>query len=179
MTHASVLVIGAARSGKSGFARKLAENSGKIPLLIATAEAHDAEMAARIEMHRAERGAAWRVVEEPHALLAALWREARAEKVILVDCLTLWLSNRLFAGGAIEAEGDALAQSLRDLAGPAIFVSNEVGAGIVPETEIGRHFRDAQGRLNQKLAAACTSVVLVAAGLPLVLKPAPELSFGL
>jgi adenosylcobinamide kinase / adenosylcobinamide-phosphate guanylyltransferase len=174
MTHASVLVIGAARSGKSSFARTLAENSGKIPLLIATAEARDAEMAARIAMHRAERGAAWQVVEEPHALLSVLRREAQAKKVILVDCLTLWLSNRLLAGGAVEAEGDALAQALCDLAGPVIFVSNEVGAGIVPETEIGRCFRDAQGRLNQKLAAACTRVFLVAAGLPLVLKPASE-----
>lgn len=175
MKKASLLVLGGARSGKSSFAQRLAENSGKQPLLIATAEAYDAEMAARIDKHKAERSAGWRVVEEPHALSLALRCTAAAETVIVVDCVTLWLSNILLAGADVEAEGDLLADQVGALMGSVIFVSNEVGAGIVPDNALSRSFRDAQGRLNQKLAAACESVVLVAAGLPLVLKPAPPL----
>ena len=173
---ASLLVIGGARSGKSSFAQKLAENSGKRPVLIATAEAHDAEMAARLEKHKSTRKDAWRVVEEPHALVAVLRREARTDRVVVVDCLTLWLSNRLLSGGDVEAEGDALAGLVEDLAGPVVLVTNEVGTGIVPDTRLGRVFRDAQGCLNQKLAGVCERVVLVAAGLPLTLKPAPDLT---
>jgi adenosylcobinamide kinase / adenosylcobinamide-phosphate guanylyltransferase len=170
----SLLVIGGARSGKSGFAQKLAESSGKHPVLIATAQAFDEEMAARLSRHKAERSAAWTVVEEPHHLTKVLRDEAAAGRLVVVDCLTLWLSNRLLAEGDIEAEGDNLAAAVIDLAGPVIFVTNEVGTGIVPENRLGRAFRDAQGRLNQKLAAACTDVILVSAGLPLVLKPAPN-----
>jgi adenosylcobinamide kinase / adenosylcobinamide-phosphate guanylyltransferase len=168
----SLLVIGAARSGKSSFAQKLAETSGKQPVLIATAQPHDAEMAARIDRHKAERSAAWRVLEEPHALGAALQRAAAPAAVVVVDCLTLWLSNVLLAGGDCDAEGDLLAGQIGALGGSVIFVSNEVGAGIVPDNDLSRRFRDVQGRLNQKLAAACDSVILVAAGLPLMLKPA-------
>ncbi|MGP0060948.1 MAG: bifunctional adenosylcobinamide kinase/adenosylcobinamide-phosphate guanylyltransferase [Beijerinckiaceae bacterium] len=172
---ASLLVIGGARSGKSSFAQKLAENSGKHPVLIATAQPDDAEMAARLEKHRAARKGAWRVIEEPHALVAVLRREAQIDRIVVVDCLTLWLSNRLLAGGDVETEGDALAGAIEELVGPVVFVTNEVGAGIVPDTRLGRVFRDAQGRLNQKLASVCERVVFVAAGLPLMLKPAPDL----
>jgi adenosylcobinamide kinase / adenosylcobinamide-phosphate guanylyltransferase len=170
----SLLVIGGARSGKSGFAQKLAESSGKRPVLIATAQTFDEEMATRVARHKAERSAAWTVVEEPHDLAKVLRDEAAAGRLVVVDCLTLWLSNRLLAEGDIEAEGDNLAAAVIDLAGPVIFVTNEVGTGIVPENRLGRAFRDAQGRLNQKLAAACTDVLLVSAGLPLALKPAPS-----
>jgi adenosylcobinamide kinase / adenosylcobinamide-phosphate guanylyltransferase len=170
----SLLIIGGARSGKSGFAQKLAESSGKHPVLIATAQAFDGEMAVRLAKHKAERNASWTVVEEPHDLAKVLRNEAAADRLVVVDCLTLWLSNRLLEESDIEAEGDTLAAAIVDLAGSVIFVTNEVGTGIVPESRLGRVFRDAQGRLNQKLAAACTNVVLVSAGLPLVLKPAPN-----
>ncbi|MFZ0558648.1 MAG: bifunctional adenosylcobinamide kinase/adenosylcobinamide-phosphate guanylyltransferase [Methylovirgula sp.] len=170
----SLLVIGGARSGKSRYAQKHAERSGKAPVLVATAQAGDAEMAARIAAHRQARGGGWRVVEEPLALVQTLQREAAADTIVLVDCLTLWLSNLMHHGQDPEAHGELLVAAIPKLAGPAIFISNEVGLGIVPDTELGRRFRDAQGRLNQGVAMACDAVVLVAAGLPLLLKPAPE-----
>ncbi|HKH81678.1 MAG TPA: bifunctional adenosylcobinamide kinase/adenosylcobinamide-phosphate guanylyltransferase [Methylovirgula sp.] len=175
----SLLIIGGARSGKSRFGQTCAEQSGKKPVLIATAEPGDAEMAARIAAHRAARGSRWQVVEERIELVHALCREAAEDKVLLVDCLTLWLSNLMLLGRDPEAEGALLAQSIERLAGPAIFVSNEVGLGIVPENELGRRFRDAQGRLNQRIAATCAAVVLVAAGLPVIVKPAPHVAFRL
>ena len=139
-----ILALGGARSGKSQFARRTAEASGLRPVLIATATAQDAEMAARIARHRQERGPDW---------------------------LTLWLTNVMLEGGNVEAEIAALLLAIRESAGPVILVSNEVGQGIVPETPLGRAFRDAQGQLNQAVAAACSDVVLLAAGLPLRLKP--------
>lgn len=174
----SLLVIGGARSGKSRFAQKYAERSGKNRVLVATAQAGDAEMAARIEAHRQTRGDGWRVIEEPLALVPTLQRAAAADTILLVDCLTLWLSNLMHHGEDPEAQSELLAAAIRQLAGPAIFVSNEVGLGIVPDTELGRRFRDAQGRLNQSVAAVCDTVLLVAAGLPLLLKPAPQNSSG-
>lgn len=167
----SLLVIGGARSGKSRYAQSLAETSGKTPVLIATAAAGDAEMAQRIVRHRTERGAHWRVVEEEVNVAEALRREAEADKLVVVDCLTLWLSNLMLGSKDIEAHCEALAQLVPALSGPVIFVSNEVGLGIVPESALGREFRDAQGRLNQTLGSVCEAVVLVAAGLPLRLKP--------
>lgn len=167
----SLLLIGGARSGKSRYAQKLAEESGKAPVLIATAAAGDAEMAARIAKHQADRGAHWRTVEEKIDVAGALCREAAPETIVVVDCLTLWLSNLMLASYDVEAARETLAGSVASLAGPAVFVSNEVGLGIVPEGELGRAFRDAQGRLNQRLAEACERVVLIAAGLPLQLKP--------
>jgi adenosylcobinamide kinase / adenosylcobinamide-phosphate guanylyltransferase len=169
----SLLVIGGARSGKSRYGQKCAERFGKNRVLIATAQAGDAEMAARIAAHRRARGGDWRVVEEPLALVRTVQREAAAETILLVDCLTLWLSNLLHRGQDPEVQGELLAAAIEKLAGPAIFISNEVGLGIVPDTELGRRFRDAQGRLNQSVATTCDAVVLVAAGLPLLLKPAP------
>jgi adenosylcobinamide kinase / adenosylcobinamide-phosphate guanylyltransferase len=168
----SLLVIGGARSGKSRYGQKCAERSGKNRVLIATAQAGDDEMAARIAEHRRTRGNGWRVVEERLALVEVLRRETAADTILLVDCLTLWLSNLMHRGEDPETQSELLATAIRQLAGPAIFVSNEVGFGIVPDTELGRQFRDAQGRLNQSIAAVCDAVVLVAAGLPLVIKPA-------
>ena len=167
----SLLVIGGTRSGKSRYAQNLAEASGKTPVLIATATAGDEEMAKRIAKHRAERGAQWQVVEEQLDITEALRREAAADKVLVVDCLTLWLSNLMLGSKDIEAHCQALAQTVPTLSGPVIFVSNEVGLGIVPESALGREFRDTQGRLNQTLGAVCEAVVFVAAGLPLRLKP--------
>jgi len=166
-----ILALGGARSGKSQFARRTAEASGLRPVLIATATAQDAEMAARIARHRQERGPDWLTLEEPLDLGGAITLAAAPERVVVVDCLTLWLTNVMLEGGNVEAEIAALLLAIRESAGPVILVSNEVGQGIVPETPLGRAFRDAQGQLNQAVAAACSDVVLLAAGLPLRLKP--------
>lgn len=174
MPTKSLLVLGGARSGKSQYAQKLAEGSGRHPTLIATAEAHDVEMAARIARHAAERGPTWAVVEEPVGLAGALRREASADRIVVVDCVTLWLSNLLLQQADLAAATRELARSVGQLAGPVIFVSNEVGGGIVPENALARSFRDAQGWLNQALAEACEAVILISAGLPLQLKPASE-----
>ena len=173
-TTASLLVLGGARSGKSGYAQRLAEESGLTLLFLATAQAWDDEMRERIALHVAARGSAgWTTHEVPYDLPAALTALARPGRVVLVDCLTLWLSNLMLRGDDCATAEAALAEQIRHLAGPVVFVSNEVGAGIVPETPLGRSFRDAQGRLNQAMAAACDAVVLVTAGLPRQLKPVP------
>ncbi len=164
------LVLGGARSGKSRFAESLARDSGLARVYLATATAGDEEMRARIAHHRAQRGDGWRTVEEPLALVDALSREAGEGRVVLVDCLTLWLSNLMHAAHDVEAETKALAGWLRDTRHPVLLVSNEVGLGLVPETPLGRDFRDAQGRLNQAIAAVVANVAFVAAGLPLWLK---------
>ena len=175
----SVLVLGGARSGKSAYARMVAESAAPERLYLATAEAGDAEMAERIQRHQAERGGGWTTVEEPLALAETLHAVARPGRAALVDCLTLWLSNLVFAGGDVEAEIARLAAAIGALEGPAIFVSNEVGLGLVPETKLGRQFRDWQGRANRDIALACDAVVFVAAGLPTLLKPAPRLDLRL
>ena len=177
----SLLVLGGARSGKSGFAQRQAEAAGLAPVFVATAEAWDDEMRERIAHHVAAREAPWTTCDAPHDLIDTLAALARPDRVVLVDCLTLWLSNLMLRGDDIEAATRRLAALVPSLAGPAIVVSNEVGAGIVPETALGRRFRDAQGRLNQAMAAACDAVVLVTAGLPHQLKPAPapDLKLGM
>ena len=175
--HKSVLVFGGTRSGKSAYALQLAEHAGLAPLMIATAQIHDDEMRARIEAHRLERGPHWRLIEEPLHLLATMQREASPDRLIMVDCLTLWLSNLMFAEQDIAAASQALAQALPDLGGPVIFVSNELGLGTVPDHALTRRFRDVQGKLNQIMAAACTDVIYVQAGLPRRLKPAPAVTF--
>jgi adenosylcobinamide kinase/adenosylcobinamide-phosphate guanylyltransferase len=167
----SVLVLGGARSGKSAYAQSLAEAAAGERYYLATAEAGDQEMARRIARHRAERGPGWTTLEEPLALAEVLHAHARSSRVLLVDCLTLWLSNLTFAGRDVEAEFERLTKAIGTLAGPAIFVSNEVGLGLVPESGLGREFRDAHGRANREVARACDAVVFVAAGLPTLLKP--------
>ena len=178
------LILGGARSGKSREAERRAADSGLAVTVIATAEALDAEMAARIRRHQDDRPAGWRTVEAPVALADALRAEAAPERCVIVDCLTLWLSNLLAdahtlpAGASAEdlplfrRERDALLAVLPTLPGRILFVANEVGLGLVPETPLGRLFRDEAGRLNQAVAALCPRVVFVAAGLPLVLKQA-------
>ena len=164
------LVLGGARSGKSRHAEGLIEGAADGGTYCATAAAGDAEMVARIAAHRARRGRFWRTVEERLALAPVIAAEARRERPLLIDCLTLWLSNLMLAERPIENESEALYAALRRAAGPVVLVANEVGMGLVPETPLGRRFRDAAGRLNQQLATLADRVVFVAAGLPLVLK---------
>ncbi len=168
------LVLGGARSGKSRYAESLVESQGGPCIYLATAEAGDAEMAARIEAHRARRGGRWQTVEVPLDLAHRLGVVAGAGRGVLVDCLTLWLSNLMAAGRDPDAETAALTEALPALAGPAVLVSNEVGLGIVPENELARRFRDCAGRLNQAVAEIAQSVVFVAAGLPMHLKSTEE-----
>lgn len=170
---AHTLVLGGARSGKSAFAERQVRASGLARIYLATGTAGDAEMRARIERHRQDRGPEWHTIEEPLALAQTLAVEAAAHAV-LVDCLTLWLSNLMHAGHDLETETRGLLDALERCRGPVTLVSNEVGLGLVPETPLGREFRDAQGRLNQAVAAAVARVVFVAAGLPLWLKGSSE-----
>jgi adenosylcobinamide kinase / adenosylcobinamide-phosphate guanylyltransferase len=167
---ALTLVLGGARSGKSRYAEALVTSAADAGTYIATAEAGDAEMAARIAHHRLHRGDFWRTVEAPLDLAPAILAYADPARPLLVDCLTLWLSNLLGAGRIVEHESETLLGALRDAAGPVVLVANEVGLGLVPETPLGREFRDGAGRLNQSVAAQAQRVVFVAAGLPLVLK---------
>jgi adenosylcobinamide kinase / adenosylcobinamide-phosphate guanylyltransferase len=167
---ATTLVLGGARSGKSAFAERLMQDCGRRPVYLATATPGDDEMQSRIAHHRTRRGDGWRTVEEPLELTQTLARESAADSAVLVDCLTLWLSNIMHAGREIETETQKLAEWLRHAQNPVVLVSNEIGLGLVPETRLGRSFRDAQGRLNQAVAAAVANVVFVAAGLPLRLK---------
>ncbi|WP_239031893.1 bifunctional adenosylcobinamide kinase/adenosylcobinamide-phosphate guanylyltransferase [Paroceanicella profunda] len=147
----------------------MVRQTGLPRVYIATAQAFDGEMAARIAMHREDRGPDWETLEAPEALAATL-AEVEPGRAVLVDCLTLWLSNLMLAGRDIAAGTEALLAVLAEVPGPVVLVSNELGMGLVPETALGRTFRDAQGRLNQQVAAAADRVVFVAAGLPLVLK---------
>jgi adenosylcobinamide kinase / adenosylcobinamide-phosphate guanylyltransferase len=166
---ALTLVLGGARSGKSRHAESLFAALPPPWVYVATAEAGDAEMAERIASHRARRGAKWQTVEAPHDLATAL-TDAESTIPILVDCLTLWLSNRMLAGGDVEAETGRLEAAVDGRRAPVVLVSNEVGFGIVPDNALARRFRDLQGRLNQRMAARANRVVLMVAGLPLVVK---------
>jgi adenosylcobinamide kinase/adenosylcobinamide-phosphate guanylyltransferase len=146
--------------------------SGLEPVYVATAEALDGEMAARIRDHRRRRGGRWRLIEEKLALADVLALEAGPGRMLLVDCLTLWLTNLLLAERGIEAEAARLEAALLALAGPVVMVSNEVGQGIVPLDALSRRFVDEAGRLHQMVARRADRVLLMAAGLPLQLKPA-------
>ena len=181
------LLLGGARSGKSGLAERLARASGKDVVYVATSYAGDAEMAARIAHHRARRPSDWTTVEEATALASALRAQCAPGRIVIVDCLTLWLTNLMFSAhqefpevGPIdlpplfEAERAALLDWLNaPPTGDVVFVSNEVGMGIVPYGAVSRAFADEAGRLNQDVAARCDRVLFVAAGLPLALKGAP------
>jgi len=168
---AVTLVLGGARSGKSRYAERLIEAAATRGTYIATAEPGDAEMMSRIEVHRTRRcGDFWHTVEAPLEVASVIAKEATTDRPLLVDCLTLWLSNLLLADKCVETETRSLCAVLREAAGPIVLVANEVGLGLVPETPLGRRFRDAAGRLNQEIAALADRVIFVAAGLPLVLK---------
>jgi adenosylcobinamide kinase/adenosylcobinamide-phosphate guanylyltransferase len=166
----ATLILGGARSGKSRYAEALVAGHPGRHVYLATAEAGDAEMAERIRRHCARRGPGWTTIEEPLDLVRALEPATRDEAAVLVDCLTLWLSNLLGAGRDVAREAQALVEVLPRLQGPVVFVSNEVGLGIVPDNALARSFRDHAGFLNQIVAAAADRVYFVAAGLPLLLK---------
>ena len=166
------LVLGGARSGKSRYAESLIARLPQPWIYIATAEARDGEMAARITEHQARREAGWQTIEAPHEVPAAL-REAPADAAVLVDCLTLWLTNVMLGSLDVEKMTAKLEDALRARGGETVLVSNEVGLGIVPENELGRRFRDAQGLLNQRMAALSERVVLMVAGLPVNVKDTP------
>lgn len=171
---ALTLVLGGARSGKTGFAQGAAEaaafETGVVPAMIVTAQAFDAEMADRIARHREDRADRWRTVEAPLALADTI-RGLTASDVAVVDCLTLWLTNILLGDLDSEAEAVKLLAALAGCPARLWLVSNEVGWGIVPENALARRFRDEAGRLHQRIAALADEVYLVAAGLPLRLKP--------
>lgn len=162
-------VLGGARSGKSRFAETFVASLPQPWVYIATAEPHDDEMAARIAEHRARREAGWETIEAPHELADAI-RAAPKGAVVLVDCLTLWLSNIMHGPFNVDHAMDQFEQALHTRENATVLVSNEVGLGLVPETPLGRAFRDAQGRLNQRIADMASRVVLVVAGQPLVVK---------
>lgn len=176
------LILGGARSGKSRHAERRALDSGLSVTVIATAEAGDEEMAARIRRHQTDRPAHFRTIETPVRLANALRQEAAPDRCVIVDCLTLWLTNLLTDIDTLNPtddantlprfrhERDALLDTLPTLPGKVLLVANEIGLGLVPEHALGRLFRDEAGRLNQAIATVCTRVVFVAAGLPLVLK---------
>lgn len=163
------LVLGGAASGKSAWAEKLVTASGRPRTYIATAQALDTEMEAKIAAHRARRGTGWQMIEAPQDLPTALGR-LPAGHLVLVDCATMWLSNRLLAGADPAAESATLLAALSDCASPVVIVSNEVGQGIVPQAPLARRFREHQGRLNRRIAERADRVVAIMAGLPLALK---------
>ena len=165
------LVLGGARSGKSRHAEALVLGSGLACHYLATGTAGDGEMAARIAAHRARRGPHWTLHEEPLALASTLERVTAPDRAVLVDCLTLWLTNLMVAEQDLDAATAALLDSLRRATGPVVLVSNEVGQGVVPMNAMARAVVDATGALHQRLAASAERVDLVTAGLPMTLKP--------
>jgi adenosylcobinamide kinase/adenosylcobinamide-phosphate guanylyltransferase len=174
-----ILIGGGARSGKSSFALAHARSLGPRRVFLATAQALDEEMRARIDRHRRERSADFVTVEEPLALPEALGR--CGADVVLIDCLTLWLSNLLCADVAPEAilrRVDALAAAAVARAAPTLVVTNEVGMGVVPETPLGRAFRDVAGSAHQRLAAASDEIYAALLGTILRLRPGPVEAVG-
>ncbi len=164
------LVLGGARSGKSRFAERITVTHPRGCVYLATAEIGDEEMAERVRKHQARRDAHWRTIEAPLEIGPAIVAETEQGAAVLVDCLTLWLSNLMAAKRDPDRETEALIRALGQAGGPVVFVSNEVGLGIVPDNALARAFRDHAGRLNQRVAAVANHVFFVAAGLPLRLK---------
>jgi adenosylcobinamide kinase / adenosylcobinamide-phosphate guanylyltransferase len=165
-----MLITGGARAGKSRYAERLMSARPARHVVVATGTAGDAEMAERIARHKAERDRSWEVIEQPISVRAALRSAARPDRIVLLDCLTLWISNLMGERREIEIEVSGLVGTLQNAAGPVIVVSNEVGLGIVPDNALARAFRDNLGRANQAVAAAADCVLFMAAGIPLVLK---------
>lgn len=171
MRAGHVLVLGGARSGKTGFAERLAMRAGERPAYLATAEALDGEMRDRVQTHQRQRQGRFSTIEEPINLSEAIAAAARDHDVILVDCLTLWITNLLGNNEDVAAAVEDLASMLLQLDGvQVILVSNEVGLGIVPDNPMARSFRDLAGSAHQRLAEICSDVHFIVAGLPMTLK---------
>jgi len=173
MTHKLYFITGGARSGKSSFAEKLAHGMTGKRAYIATGQALDAEMSARIEKHRIKRGNSWDTFEEPLAVAELLRKLTNRYQIVLIDCLTLWLSNVMAhtdGDGAVAVRSDELVKAAKDFRGVCIIVSNEVGLGIVPDNPLARKYRDFAGILNQQVAQASDEVYFTASGIPLKIK---------
>lgn len=166
----ATLVLGGARSGKSRYGEQLVESASGQHVYIATAQAWDGEMRDRISHHQNRRGSDWSLIEEPLALADILRTQIAEDQTVLVDCLTLWLSNLMGVEKNIEASVDELIAAIAECKGRVVFISNEVGQGIVPDNAMARLFRDEAGRMHQRLADICDAAVMVVAGLPLMLK---------
>jgi adenosylcobinamide kinase/adenosylcobinamide-phosphate guanylyltransferase len=170
-----MLITGGARAGKSRYAERLMRARPARHAVIATATAGDPEMAERIARHKAERDKSWDVIEQPISVRSAIRNAARPDRIVLLDCLTLWISNLMAERREIDIEISGLVGTLQNAAGPVIIISNEVGLGIVPENPLARAFRDHLGRANQAVAAVAECAVFMAAGIPIVLKgPLPS-----
>ena len=168
----STLLLGGARSGKSSHALALGERAatGEARVFVATAVASDDEMSDRIARHKTDRDAGWRTVEEPLDVADAIGTHCQIGRVVVVDCLTLWLNNLMLHERDVASEIGALTDAVRGVSGELVVVSNELGLGLVPDTPLGREYRDWHGVMNTRVAAVCDSVVLMVAGLPLALK---------
>ena len=164
------LVTGGARAGKSRYAEGLLRARPALHAVIATGVAGDAEMAERIARHKAERDPTWELIEQPVSVRAAIRNAARPDRIVLVDCLTMWINNLMAEGRDIDLEIAGLAGTLANAAGPVVIVSNEVGLGIVPDNALARAFRDHIGRANQAVAAVAECVLFLVAGIPLAIK---------
>ena len=163
------LILGGAASGKSAYAESLVFQEDRSRVYVATSQAWDDEMRQKIADHKAQRGPNWRTIEEPVDMTAAL-ATVSADEIVLIDCATLWLTNVMLGDHDLEAETQAFLAAIEACPAPVIIVSNETGLGIVPDNKLARDFRNAQGRLNQRLAQISDAVVFVAAGLPMVMK---------
>lgn len=176
VVHHSRLVLGGARSGKSRYAVAQAQEIGGSVAVVATARALDPDMAARITRHRSERPGGWTTLEEPRDIVAAARRAAASHRVLVIDCVTIWVANLMERGDddtAVLAAAEDLAKLMRERLASLVIVSNEVGAGVHPPTALGRRFGDLLGFVNQRLAAAADRVTLMVAGIPLIVKDAP------
>lgn len=174
--HHCHLVLGGARSGKSRFAVEQARGIGGSTAFVATARALDADMAGRIARHRAERPPGWTTIEEPYDVVSACRRAVSAHDLLVIDCVTIWIANLMDRGdddAAVLARADDLAKLIRERVVSTIIVSNEVGEGVHPPTEVGRRYRDLLGFANQRLAAAADRVTLMVAGVPMTVKEPP------
>ena len=167
----STFILGGARSGKSRYALELGESLSNQRVFVATAQPFDEGMQQRIARHRADRDTSWRTVEEHVEIWDVIDRECREGRVVVLDCLTLWLNNLMLFKRDVQGDVDRLVSLLEQgVEGELILVSNEIGLGLVPDTELGREFRDLHGRMNQRVAAVCDRVLLMVAGLPVVVK---------